>query len=145
VINGLLGDYPSLSTPLPNEDIVIIGAGMSGALVAHELCTAGFRCTMLDRRLVCSGSTWASTAHLNYELDVSLGFLKKKYGEAAAVRIYQAGLAAVSRVGEVLRRPVSMPGIRQSGACTSPLTAKAQNKTRRNFSCASTMVCPFNS
>lgn len=102
-VNGLLGeDFPALSQPLPDEEVVIIGAGISGALVAHELCTAGFRCTMLDRRLLSSGSTWASTAQLNYELDVSLTELAQRYGEAAAVRAYEASLQAVTRVGEVL-------------------------------------------
>ncbi len=103
-INGLLGeDFPTLARSLPDEEVVIIGAGISGALVAHELCTAGFRCTMLDRRLLSSGSTWASTAQLNYELDISLMDLKRHYGEAAAVRIYEASLQAVARVGEVLK------------------------------------------
>ena len=102
VVNGLLGDFPPLQRSLPDEDIVIIGAGISGALVAHELCSAGFRCTMIDRRLLSSGSTWASTAHLNYELDTSLTDLTKKYGEDAAVRIYQASVQAVARVAKVL-------------------------------------------
>jgi len=103
VINGLLGDFPALKKSLPNEDIVIIGAGISGAFAAHELCRAGFQCTMLDRRLLSSGSTWASTAHLNYEPDTSMSALIRSYGEVSAVRILESGISAVMRVGEVLR------------------------------------------
>ena len=133
VINGLLGDYPPLLRPLPDEDIVIIGAGISGALVAHELCTAGFRCTMLDRRLIASGSTWASTAHLNYELDVSLGDLKKKYGEAAAVRIYQASLQAVTRVGEVLRESGLDAGYEQKGSLYLASDRKGAKENKEEY------------
>jgi glycine/D-amino acid oxidase-like deaminating enzyme len=59
---------------------------------------------MLDRRLLSSGSTWASTAHLNYELDVNMIDLKKKYGEARAIAIYQSSVDAISSVGELLKR-----------------------------------------
>jgi glycine/D-amino acid oxidase-like deaminating enzyme len=102
VLNGLLGDYPPLMQSLSNEEIVIIGSGISGAFVAHELCSAGFRCTMLDRRLLSSGSTWASTAHINYEIDTDLTKLRKLYGEPFAVQVYQSSIEAVQRVGEVL-------------------------------------------
>ncbi len=102
-INGLLGDFPALNESLPDEEIVIIGAGISGAFAAHELCRAGYRCTMLDRRLLSSGSTWASTAQLNFEPDTGMEELADRYGEAAAVRIYQSSIEAVTKVGEVLK------------------------------------------
>src|SRR5688572_10158035 len=68
--SGIRAEFPKLTRDLPDEECVIIGSGISGALAAHELCSAGVRVTMLDRRLLSSGSTWASTAQLNYEIDV---------------------------------------------------------------------------
>lgn len=101
VKNGLLADYPALQQHLPDEEIVIIGSGISGALAAHELCTAGFRCTIIEKRLVSSGSTWASTAQLNYELDISLDELRGLYGEEFAVAVYRASFNSVHRVQQV--------------------------------------------
>lgn len=104
VRNGLLGDYPALHESLLEQNIVIIGSGISGAFVAHELCSAGFHCTMIDRRMLSLGSSVASTAHLNYEIDLPLFKLAKLYGEADALKIYQSNIDAVSRVGEVLKK-----------------------------------------
>ena len=101
VLNGLATDYPQLAESI-SEEIVIIGSGISGALVANELCKAGFSCIMLDRRMISTGSTVASTAHLNYEIDISLKELIKRYGESFAIDVYQSNLNAVKRVGEVL-------------------------------------------
>jgi glycine/D-amino acid oxidase-like deaminating enzyme len=101
--NGLLADYPSLDHNLDQEEIVIIGSGISGALAAHELCTAGFKCTMIDKRMLSSGSTWASTAQINYEIDIMLGDLAKKYDKAFAVAAYEASFDSVQRLQQVFK------------------------------------------
>ena len=106
VKNGLLADFPALDQDLLNEEIVIIGSGISGALTAHELCGAGFRCSILDKRLLSAGSTWASTAHLNYELDLSMQELTEKYNEAFAVGVYEASFASVSRIQSIAKETV---------------------------------------
>lgn len=99
--NGILADYPKLQRDLAGQEIVIIGSGISGALVAHELCSAGFRCVMLDKRMLSSGSTWASTAQINYEIDVYLDSLAQQYDEAFAVAVYEASVAAVHKLQSV--------------------------------------------
>jgi glycine/D-amino acid oxidase-like deaminating enzyme len=43
-------------------DVVIIGAGITGALLAHTLAKRGLSLIMLDRREPADGSTMASTA-----------------------------------------------------------------------------------
>jgi glycine/D-amino acid oxidase-like deaminating enzyme len=102
VRNGLLADFPSGGTPLPPQDVLIIGSGISGALCAHALCSRGHRCTMLDGRLLSSGSTWASTAQLNYEIDTPLYQLCDLYGDAVGAAIYKCNLDSVAAVGKVL-------------------------------------------
>ncbi|OLY91419.1 Glycine/D-amino acid oxidase [Cnuella takakiae] len=99
--NGLLAEYPALTHNLPDEEIVIIGSGISGALAAHELCKAGFRCTILDKRLLAAGSTWASTAQLNYEIDASMLQLAKWYGEEQAAMVYHASFQSVNKVQDI--------------------------------------------
>lgn len=101
--NGLLADFPALTHALDDEEIVIIGSGISGALAAHELCSAGFRCTMIDKRMLSSGSTWASTAQINYEIDTMLSDLAKIHDEAFAVAAYEASFASVQRLQEVFQ------------------------------------------
>ncbi|HEX2606549.1 MAG TPA: FAD-dependent oxidoreductase [Flavisolibacter sp.] len=104
VKNGLLSDFPALDNDLPGEEIVIIGSGISGALAAFHLCEAGFQCTMIDKRILSSGSTWASTAHLNYEMDASLWQLCEWYGEAIGVAAYTASAEAVTDLKELVAR-----------------------------------------
>lgn len=82
----------SLNTaPLPlKAEIVIVGGGVSGAIIAHSLVESGHEVIVLDKRpAVALGSTLASTAILQYELDVSLTELSDKIGHSAARTVYQ--------------------------------------------------------
>ncbi|MCA1812136.1 MAG: FAD-binding oxidoreductase [Halobacteriales archaeon] len=48
-------------------DVGVVGAGITGALVAHELAKRGHDVVVVDKRPIASGSTAASTALLLYE------------------------------------------------------------------------------
>ena len=80
VHHGIINSYPSLHQDI-KTDIAIIGAGISGALVAYELCRAGFEVVIADRRHVGFGSTAASTSLLQYEIDVPLHELIQSVGK----------------------------------------------------------------
>lgn len=84
-----------------STDVIIIGTGITGALVAHELCEAGITCTMVDKRSVAGGSTVASTAQLQYEIDVPLYKLAKDIGNKKAVSAYQASLKSIDHLETV--------------------------------------------
>lgn len=86
--HGIIHSYPSLQDEIKTE-VAIIGAGISGALVAHSLLQAGFEVAMIDRRHAGMGSTAASTSLLQYELDTPLHQLAKKVGLYQAVEAYQ--------------------------------------------------------
>lgn len=92
---GILYSYPSLLNDT-TTDVVIMGAGISGALAAWHLCHAGFKTTIIDKRHVGMGSTAASTALLQYEIDTPLHELIKKRGERDAVRSYLLCLKAIN-------------------------------------------------
>src|SRR5436190_2170174 len=85
--HGIINNYPSLDRDI-KTDVAIIGAGISGALVAWHLSKAGFKIIIADRRHAGMGSTAANTALLQYELDVPLYELIKKIGEKNAIRSY---------------------------------------------------------
>ncbi len=78
-----------------DADVVIVGAGVTGALVADALATAGLSVVVLDRRLPGSGSTAVSTALLQYELDTELVALIGMVGEADAVAAYRRSAQAI--------------------------------------------------
>ncbi|RZJ56128.1 MAG: FAD-binding oxidoreductase, partial [Flavobacterium sp.] len=86
--------YPSLDSDLETE-ILIIGGGITGALMAYKLINEGKKVVMVDRRDIANGSTAASTALLQYEIDVSLHELVKLRGVECAVDSYRNGKKAI--------------------------------------------------
>jgi glycine/D-amino acid oxidase-like deaminating enzyme len=87
------------SAPSAACDVAIVGAGITGALLADRLTGAGLSVTLFDRRAPAYGSTAASTALLQYEIDVELLDLISRVGEADAVRSYQLCAAAITELG----------------------------------------------
>lgn len=100
VKNGLLATYPRLTRDI-TADVVVIGAGITGAVVTHELTKAGANVVVVDRRDVASGSTAASTGLLQYETDTSLEQLAGRFGIERAVRVYRLGIEAIDRIEEI--------------------------------------------
>lgn len=92
---GIIHSYPSLQRHI-KTDIVVMGAGISGALAAWHLSHAGFKTVVVDKRHVGMGSTAASTALLQYEIDTPLTELIGLRGERDAVRSYLLCLKAIT-------------------------------------------------
>src|SRR5262245_41666273 len=76
---GLPFTYPALDTNL-TADVVVVGAGISGALIARELAEAGAQVVVLERHDVASGSSAATTGLLLYDTDTSLAELSARVG-----------------------------------------------------------------
>ncbi|MFT4031890.1 MAG: FAD-dependent oxidoreductase [Siphonobacter sp.] len=100
--NGIIRAYPSLQQDT-ETDIAIIGAGITGALVGYELMKSGFEVTLLDCRHVGMGSTSASTALLQYEIDTHLTKLQELYGPRVANRSYLLCLEAIDKIHDLCR------------------------------------------
>lgn len=103
--NGIQVDYPPLTEKLAC-DVAIIGAGVTGALVADRLSAAGMSVVVLDRRSAGEGSTAASTGLLQYETDRPLHRLERIIGERAARRVYRLGVEAIDQL-EALSNDIS--------------------------------------
>jgi glycine/D-amino acid oxidase-like deaminating enzyme len=84
-------------------DVAVIGAGITGALVADTLSAAGLFVIAVDCRHPAHGSTSASTALLQYELDTPLTELIEKLGRERAVDAYRACLEGVRAIGRIAR------------------------------------------
>ena len=102
IIRNSLLDY---FNPLEDDfstDVAIIGSGITGALMAHELCRAGIGCCVIDKRSIATGSSAASTALLQYEIDVPLCRMARIIGEKNAVAAYRACLQSITDIKKVL-------------------------------------------
>lgn len=100
VKNGLMYAFPQLEADL-SCGVAVLGAGITGALIGDELAGHGHDVVVLDQRDICWGSTSASTALLQYEIDTHATDLAKRYDQASALLAYQSSLRAISEIGEV--------------------------------------------
>lgn len=98
--NGFLYSYPSLDRSL-NTEVAIMGGGITGALVAYHLSQAGIPCILLDKRKIGMGSTCASTALLQYEIDTPLKDLIDYVGYQQANQSYLMCIEAIAKIEKI--------------------------------------------
>ena len=98
--NGLMCVFPQLKSNICC-DVVVIGGGITGALIADELGTNGFDVVVVEQRDIGWGSSAASTALLQYEIDTHLVDLTKLYGESQAVLAYRACADAIINLRDI--------------------------------------------
>ena len=98
--HGLLFNYPKLNKNL-ETDVLVVGGGISGALVAWHLIKRGIGCVLADSRTIGLGSTCASTGLLQYEIDTALSELKDIVGLKQAVRAYHLCRQAIYELGDI--------------------------------------------
>lgn len=83
-------------------EVLIVGGGVSGALIGHLLTQRGADVVVVDRRTPGFGSTFASTGLLQYEVDTPLETLIELVGREHAVRAYLRGLSAIDEIEHLL-------------------------------------------
>lgn len=87
-----------------NCDVAVVGAGVSGALIAEALSEAGLKVAIVDRRGPAEGSTAASTAMLQYEIDTPLSLMGGRIGRDKAERIWRRSRQSVDALRERTER-----------------------------------------
>ncbi len=97
VRNGLMHAYPPLAQAL-RCDVLVVGGGITGALIADELARHGHEVAVVEQRDIGWGSSAASTALLQYEIDTHMTELAADYGEDAAVLAYGACADAIGQL-----------------------------------------------
>lgn len=97
---------PTLGRDL-QTDVLIVGAGISGALVAESLSEAGLAVAVVDRASPVGGATAASTALILADLDRPLSLLRRNVGNDPARRIWQRSRLAL----DALRQRAQFLGI----------------------------------
>jgi glycine/D-amino acid oxidase-like deaminating enzyme len=79
-------------------DMLIVGAGVIGALIADCLAESGLKVVLAERRKPLCGSTMATTALIQFELDKPLLHLGKIIGDANAQRVWLRSKRAVEHL-----------------------------------------------
>lgn len=108
---GDLNDKPTQTPPPAREtewrdlrcDVLIVGAGITGAFLAEHLAQGGRRVAILDREPPGCGSTAASTAMLQWEIDAPLVELADRYGFERAADIYRRSRVAVTSLADLVQ------------------------------------------
>ena len=99
-----------------DTDVLIIGAGITGAMIADALTQAGLRVVVADRRHdPVKGSTVASTALVQYEIDTPLSHLSRKIGKTNAIRAWRRSRLAVEALDARLRELKVPDVVRRDG------------------------------
>ncbi|CAN5135329.1 FAD-dependent oxidoreductase [soil metagenome] len=81
-------------------DVAIVGEGITGALAAEHLTALGHDVVLVDREREGFGSTAASTAMLQWEIDLPLRRLTTLYGFDKAADVYRHSFKAVAGLRE---------------------------------------------
>jgi len=100
ISEGLKNSFPTLLDDLTTE-VLVIGGGITGALISHKLCEAGLEVALVEKNHVAHGSTSASTAMLQYEIDTPLFELINTKGEKNATRAYALCLEAINKIEKI--------------------------------------------
>jgi glycine/D-amino acid oxidase-like deaminating enzyme len=85
-------------------DVVVTGAGITGALVALATSANGLSTLVIDRRPPARGSTAASTALLQWEIDTPLIRLADKIGFERASAAWKRSFRAVQALAGLVHR-----------------------------------------
>lgn len=112
VKNGIISSYPSLKED-KECDVLIIGGGITGSLIAHQMIKDGHNTILIDKREICNGSTSATTSMLQYEIDVPLYELSEMIGEEPAIMSYKACEKAIEDIGKLVKEIKSRSGFKK--------------------------------
>jgi glycine/D-amino acid oxidase-like deaminating enzyme/nitrite reductase/ring-hydroxylating ferredoxin subunit len=95
--------FPSLDRDI-EADVLVVGAGITGLTAAYELAGAGRSVVVIDRGRCASVDTGHTTAHLTMVTDTRFSDLVDQLGRDHAQAVWDAGLAAIGRIDQLVRQ-----------------------------------------
>lgn len=149
----LWADSPGLGVPVRplkeaiSVDIAVVGAGITGAFMAREL-SRDHSVAVLDRRRPLTGSTLASTAMLQWEIDLPLTALTDKIGAKKARRAYLRSFDAVQALKRIVAEERIVCGLKDqsslylAGDTYGHRALEAEAKVRAAIGLDSSYICP---
>ena len=86
-----------------SADVVVVGGGITGMTAAYLLAKAGKRVVLLERERCARTDTGHTSGHLSMVTDARLRDLIKDVGRTHAQAVWDAGLAAIAQVDQIVR------------------------------------------
>ena len=84
-------------------DVLVIGGGMSGALISNSLIKTGLDVVVVDKRTPGYGSSDGNTGIIQYNSDKSLDIMIEDFGEKWAVDFYKFSLLAMEELDKIVK------------------------------------------
>ncbi|MEO8000204.1 MAG: FAD-dependent oxidoreductase [Gemmatimonadaceae bacterium] len=125
--DGLPAVYPSLTSSITTE-FVVLGGGITGAILAHRLASTGREVVVIDKREVASGSTAATTALIQSELDIPAVQIARKLGQGVAIEIQHGTRRCVRDFVSLAERLPDVRDVRSAHVTTRPTLKLASNR-----------------
>src|SRR6187200_3425663 len=94
--------FPTIDHDI-DVDVAIIGGGLTGITAAWLLKKAGASVALVERQRCASADTGHTTAHLTYVTDYRLPRLVKTFGRDGAQAFWEAGMAGIDQISEIVR------------------------------------------
>ncbi|QPC91022.1 FAD-binding oxidoreductase [Mesorhizobium sp. INR15] len=139
------------TSPLTRDaktDVLIVGMGISGAMMAETLTADGHSVICIDRRGPLKGSTSATTALVQFEIDQPLTKLSRMIGRASAEQAWRRSRLAVSnlaaRIDELSINcgPSRTQSLYLAGTVLGPLQLRDEAEARRQAGIGATYLTP---
>jgi glycine/D-amino acid oxidase-like deaminating enzyme/nitrite reductase/ring-hydroxylating ferredoxin subunit len=118
-------------------DVCIVGAGITGLTLAHQLVAAGRSVVVVEARTVAGGVTGRTSGHLTAVLDRDLVSLRRKFGQEGLLSVLQGSMAAIDHIEQVCRAEGMqsafrrVPGTRYSEKSDEADTLRAETEVAR--------------
>ncbi|MEO5755773.1 MAG: FAD-binding oxidoreductase [Mesorhizobium sp.] len=139
------------TSPLTRDaktDVLIVGMGISGAMMAETLTADGHSVICIDRRGPLKGSTSATTALVQFEIDQPLTKLSRMIGKASAEQAWRRSRLAVSnlaaRIDELSINcgPSRTQSLYLAGTVLGPSQLRDEAEARRQAGIGATYLTP---
>ncbi len=130
--DGIIGVHRPLTADVTTQ-VAVVGAGITGALIALELTRRSVEVVVVDRRDAGGGSTSASTAMLQYEIDELLIHLADSIGLADARTAYRECSRGIDLVERATQQIGESCGFRRSPSVFAAIRTSDVKTLRAEF------------
>ncbi len=101
-VNKVPKQYPYL-TEDEDTEVVIIGGGITAALLGYYLTKQGVKCMIVEKHRIGFGSTSVATSLLQYELDSRARQLEEYLSLEQVLQVYKLGLKALEEIDKIIQ------------------------------------------
>ena len=129
-------------------DVAIVGMGISGAMMAEALTARGLAVICIDRRGPLQGSTAATTALVQFEIDQPLSKLSKMIGRTSAEQAWRRSRLSISSIRARIAELGINCGVRSTqslylaGTALGPTQLREEVEARRQAGLDATYLPP---